>query len=277
MTSLITRYENKGYCFYFDGFFSKIPMIQDMLEKNNFACGTIKSNRRHFPLAVLKDDKKLKKGQYDIVNSNEISISKWKDRGQKCVNVISNMHDSSCSLTRRDNRGLKEVIKVPISIVDYNNYMGGVDHFDQFHSYYNVAWKSRRWWLKLFYYLFDASIVNSFVIYQSTCNLHDPKSSNYIHLLFRSILANQLIEDFSSKKQPGIQKNLHKMPKKKSGKLVVGNQYYLQNVGDHMPIKGTYRRCGYCSDKKNQKRSNIICKKCDIALCLECFEPFHNT
>lgn len=62
---------------------------------------------------------------------------------------------------------------------------------------------------------------------------------------------------------------------KKTGKVIVGNQYYLQNVGDHLPTKGTYRRCGYCSSKETQKRSNIICRMCDIALCLECFSPFH--
>jgi len=51
------------------------------------------------------------------------------------------MHDGSCigSVSRRDNLGVKQVVKAPAAIVDYNNYMGGVDHFDQFHSYYNVA------------------------------------------------------------------------------------------------------------------------------------------
>ncbi|CAI6348589.1 unnamed protein product [Macrosiphum euphorbiae] len=217
VTHLANLYDNKGYCFYFDGFFSNIPMVKNMVEKNNFACGTIKSNKKYFPSSVLKDDKKLKQGQFDVVTSNEITISKWKDRGKKCVNVISNMHDGSCigSVSRRDNLGVKQVVKAPAAIVDYNKYMGGVDHFDQFHSYYNVAWKSRRWWLKIFYYLLDASIVNSFVLYQTTSNLHDPKSSKYTHLNFRSTLANQLIGDYSSKKKTGYSKvNAKKIDKK---------------------------------------------------------------
>lgn len=40
------------------------------------------------------------------------------------------------------------VLKAPTSIVDYNKYMGSVDHFDQYHSYYNVVWKSRHGGLK---------------------------------------------------------------------------------------------------------------------------------
>lgn len=59
-------------------------MVKSMVEKNNFACGTIKSNKKYFPSSVLKDDKKLKQGQFDVVTSNEITISKWKDRGKVC-------------------------------------------------------------------------------------------------------------------------------------------------------------------------------------------------
>lgn len=49
------------------------------------------------------------------------------------------------------------------------------------------------------------------------------------------------------------------------------------NMGEHVPIKGTWRRCGRCNTPNKQKRSNIICIKCNIALCKECFEPFHRT
>lgn len=41
--------------------------------------------------------------------------------------------------------------------------MRGVDHFDQYHSAYNTSWKSRRWWIKILYYLLDAAIVNVFI------------------------------------------------------------------------------------------------------------------
>lgn len=57
-------------------------------------------------------------------------FSKWKDRGTKCVNIISNFHDTSV-VHRKDHFGNKHLIKCPISIVDYNKYMGGVDHFDR--------------------------------------------------------------------------------------------------------------------------------------------------
>jgi hypothetical protein len=41
-----------------------------MSEKNNFACETIKFNKKYFPSAILKYDNELKQGQFDIVTSN---------------------------------------------------------------------------------------------------------------------------------------------------------------------------------------------------------------
>lgn len=74
MIHLANLYDNRGYYFYFDGFFSNIPMVKSMVEKNNFACGTIKSNKKYFPSSVLKDDKELKQGQFDVVTSLPINI-----------------------------------------------------------------------------------------------------------------------------------------------------------------------------------------------------------
>lgn len=67
-------------------------MMKDMLEKNNFTCGTIKLNKKYIPSSILKDDKELKQGQFDVVTANNITINKQKDRGKQCINVISNMH-----------------------------------------------------------------------------------------------------------------------------------------------------------------------------------------
>lgn len=61
------------------------------------------------------------------------------------------------------------------------------------------------------------------------------------------------------------------------GKKKVKNISNLIDVGKPILIVGTYRRCAYCSTKTNQKRSNLICQKCDKALCKECFGPYHDS
>lgn len=77
--------------------------------------------------------------------------------------------------------------------------MGGVDHFDQLHSAYNISWKSRRWWLKLFYYCLDAAIVNSFILYQNCWKNSNQTSKHLSQLHFRSLLADELIGNFCSR------------------------------------------------------------------------------
>lgn len=91
-------------------------------------------------------------------------------------------------------------------------------------------------------------------------------------------MANKLIGNFqSTQPTPKITKE-QKVAKIDSNRsLSVSSTLRLSNVGDHLPSKGTYRRCAYCSTKKNVKRSNIICSECDVALCLSCYKPFHET
>nr|CAI5843720.1 unnamed protein product [Callosobruchus analis] len=72
---------------------------------------------------------------------------------------------------------------------------------------------------------------------------------------------------------PQINKNkIHKIGGRK---VTVENSRRKANVGQHMPVPGTKRRCGYCSTKKDVKRTKIQCKECNVGLCLSCFEPFH--
>lgn len=78
------------------------------------------------------------------------------------------MHDGSekINVLRTNCKGSRDSVPCSKSISDYNTYryMGGVDKFDQMMAAYNIRWKSRRWWLKIFYYMLDCCIVNSFIL-----------------------------------------------------------------------------------------------------------------
>ena len=47
----------------------------------------------------------------------------------------------------------------------------------------------------------------------------------------------------------------------------------------HLPVKGKRRRCGYCSSKEANFRSNIECFTCKLPFCLKeeknCFFDYH--
>ncbi|KAJ8892468.1 hypothetical protein PR048_005048 [Dryococelus australis] len=109
--------------------------------------------------------------------------------------------------------------------------MGGVDRFDQL--------------IQIFYYILDASIVNSYVLYKETVNISSTKEKPMSQLSFLSAFADELI---------GV---------------------HLTNVGVHVPVKVAMRRCAHCSIKNKPKRSSLICKSCQIALSRDCFATFH--
>lgn len=148
--------------------------------------------------------------------------------------------------------------------------MGGVDKFDQYMANYSISQKSRRWWLKLFYYMIDTAIVNSFILYKESCNTMKKK---YISQLeFRSRLTDELISNFSSRKKQASSPQ-DRIIKKKM-KLSIKSSSF-DNV-QHLPkFISNYRRCKMYSTKKQEKRSNMVCITCEVTLCKNCFEPYH--
>jgi hypothetical protein len=61
----------------------------------------------------------------------------------------------------------KETVK-PISVLDYNHCIGGVDLKDQLlHSYLIERKRMNKWYMKLFRKLLDTSILNAMIIYRN--------------------------------------------------------------------------------------------------------------
>lgn len=268
---LTKKLKNLFYCVFFDNFFTSIPLIFKLLCDGIFACGTFRVNKKYYPKHLMKTDGKYNSGDIEYAQSEDIGIMRWKDRGSKPVTLVSNMHNSSDTSTvlRKNGKGERIQVKCPTGISDYNKYMGGVDKFDQYMSPYSISQKSRKWWIKLFYYMVDTAIVNSYILYKESCNKNKKK---YItHLEFRSRLTDELIGNFSCRKK--CTSSPHEQRSKKKQKLSINHNF---TGVDHMPkFIDKYRRCKMCSTKAKEKRSNMICSTCEITLCKQCFEPYH--
>nr|CAI5843714.1 unnamed protein product [Callosobruchus analis] len=181
------KYHGEGRSLDFDNFFNSFPLLKILLTKNTFGCGTLRKNKKFFPKDKMKNDKSLTESDYCM--AEDISVYKWKDRGAKPVLLASNFHDprEETSVLRTNTQGHREEITCPKAVADYNKYMLGVDKFDQLMSPYNVSWKSRRWWMKLFYFAFsDSAVVNSYILYSETKK--QSKEKPISHLQYRSIL-----------------------------------------------------------------------------------------
>lgn len=162
-------------------------------------------------------------------------------------------------------------VNLPNSILQYTKRMGGVDRFDQKRSTYDTGRKSRKFWMRLFYFQLDAAIVNSYILYQTTHR--NPK----LQIDFRQSVARSLVGNYTCRKRPATE-FLNICSKKKSEINVhkdngVSNEVRYTGVGVHMPVAiDEYKRCKYCSGKNNNKRSKVACEKCQVALCIvPCF------
>lgn len=56
----------KGYFLYFDNLFSSFPLLKELLYRNIFACGTVRSDRKHYPKEKIQSDKSLERSEYDF-------------------------------------------------------------------------------------------------------------------------------------------------------------------------------------------------------------------
>jgi len=106
-----------------------------------------------------------------------VSVTKWSDK--KVVTMILTYHSHD---TRTVTIRGKETVK-PISVLDYNQCMGGVDLKDQLlHSYLIERKRMNKWYMKLFCRLLNISILNALIIYRNNTGKRTDQLSFRIQL-----------------------------------------------------------------------------------------------
>lgn len=185
---------------------------------------------------------------------NNILALKFNDND--CVNLISTYHvddDSVIVLKKRKDFKTQKMYhvkqKLPKCILDFRLHMKGVDVNDQYLAYSTVVRRYKKYYLKIFFYLLDITIFNSFVIYKENNNT---KSTFYN---FKFSLAQQLLE---SNKEKNFNNKKHFLRENMSA----GN-------------KSKYLRCVVCN-LTGRTDTKYICNKCEKPLCVACFPKFHN-
>lgn len=259
----------------FDNFFSSVELIQDLLSNNIYATGTIRSNRRQLPsLATVKE--KMNKGESKWLTRDKVAYVKWMDT--KPVHVVSTAFspDTIDQARRKQKDGTTLTVNCPKPILEYSKRMGGVDRFDRNRSLYTVSRKSKKWWVRIFYFAVDTVIVNSFILYTSV----HPETSMTL-LEFRTSLFRSLVRGFTSRQRRsslyGSAFSRYHLSSSARRKLPGVPDDIRLDTGGHFPEQiATFHRCQLCSTRTNNKRSRIVCTKCCVALCVSpCFAMFH--
>jgi hypothetical protein len=159
MTDLAEPLFGSGRNVTVDNFFTSYALGQSLLSKNVTTLGTIRKNKTELPHSVLV----AKRPEHESIFAftADTTLVSYAPKKNRSVILMSTMHNKPEVDT--DGRGRK-----PYMILDYNATKGAVDAFDQCISYYTCARQTRRWPMRLFFFLIDAACYNAFVIWKLT-------------------------------------------------------------------------------------------------------------
>eukprot|EP00112_Aurelia_sp_Birch-Aquarium-sp1_P014971 Seg3276.2 transcript_id=Seg3276.2/GoldUCD/mRNA.D3Y31 product="PiggyBac transposable element-derived protein 4" protein_id=Seg3276.2/GoldUCD/D3Y31 len=267
---------HNGYCNEFDVYLGKPKDGQRQVGLGRQVVERLTSNLRGLPEAV-RSKKKLNAlvkdaGDYAQFFKDGLLVSAWREKkGRKPVLVVSTNTDPAAGPTtiqRKQKNG--EILDVPFvePVVDYNAWMNAVDHSDQLRTTYAIAHSTKRWWLYIFWFLFDLALANSFICFKESPNHKNTTKENNEKkatiLAFKKAIVKQLLHG----------KNFYKRKQSSASALP-------SNSNAHWPKKmTTARRCRNCAAKKKRAESRVICQGCSskdnsVYLCIDCFEEYH--
>lgn len=208
--------------------------------------GTVKSNCAGYPRELLQVKNKHEM-KFATCSSGLLAVA-WMDVKEVCL--LSTIHNAAITTVKRRNGPLREEVPAPTAVRDYNAWMGGCDHADQFRSRYCMVRRNVRSYMAIFWWLMDIVKVNAFSLYSMK---HD-----MTHDCFLLSIAESLMQ--SGKKR----RNLRPPPAE----------------GTHECVKhplGVCRRCKWCysQDPKGRAESTYWCPACRVHMHRECFSKLH--
>ena len=182
--------------------------------------------------------------------------------------MISTFHSDTMTDKRRRTRSAPsglEIIRKPVMVDSYNQYMGGVDKADQLILYYGFPHHSTKWWKRVFFHMIDLAIVNANILY----NQVSPKPLNQLD--FRIEIASGLLHGHIS---PPLDRR-HIAPTRELP-LRLTERPFPEPVPKETPYGGR-PQCEVCRSK-NIKRSQTQyrCNLCKTPLHVHpCFQIYH--
>ena len=254
--------EGKNHIVNCDNFFTSPVLCTDLLRDKIYVRGTVRIDRKEFPKAILHKKCVKNQGDMKIAQKGPLLAVAWQDK--KTVNTLSTADDPATirqTVQRKQKNGNIIEVPCPSTIRQYNDHMNGVDRADQLRTMLSTYRTSRRWWLYLFWFLFDVAVTNAFVLMRDSVNHQKkttggkPKVLTMLH--FRKMLAKLLIGDFRESRKR----------KRTPTTDPAGNA--------HWPVTGKRGRCRQCSKSGQRHESKLKCSACQVSLCVDCFEIYH--
>jgi hypothetical protein len=252
---LTQLYRNNNHVLYVDTLFTSPTLLASLFNVGIRVCGSVKRNRIGMPsieqLPPAATDALARGAALQMQKGvgNVLTLCAWRDK--KLILLLYNHIDPrlSTTLQRWNEAGEIYQLGCPQAISDYFHHARAVDIINQLHYSYLPGRKSRKCWTRLVWWLIDICILNAYRLWQ--CDHWDES-----HLSFRMALLHELMEQLPEERRP------------RQGSRGVGGG--AGDIRAHIPQHANSTSdCVECSDRSAQrKRTNVICAKCQLHLCL---------
>ncbi|XP_062372032.1 piggyBac transposable element-derived protein 3-like [Sardina pilchardus] len=274
-----------------DNYFSGLDLVRYLKSKNCRYTGTARDNRiGNAPLRSMKDmmKKAVPRGACDYTSSDDgILLVRWKDN--KIVTLMStdmgvepwSTVNRYCSDTKR-----KEQVRCPYLIKSYNANMGGIDKNDMLVHLYRTPLRAKRWYMRLFAYAIDVSLTNAWIMYRrdsKALNVNDGLSLKHFRIeVFKTASSSTSMTSRPRRSLTPLPCSSADVPTPIRGHRSHAPHYSVRFDVSlfHAPVYSSSRQtCKQCSRKGNIMRSNLVCRVCQLHLCLNaernCFVRYH--
>ena len=254
---------------YFDNLYNSLVLLQNLQKDGIWATGTIRGNRIGLPPTV-KHPPKMPRGQHRIYqdrNNPNLTAGVWQDT--KACRYASVACDPSVTgvAVRRISRNYVRVHQ-PLVAQRYNQHYKSIDLLDQYLAAYPISRRTYRSWKHIWWFCFQACVVNSYILYKETHPGPLPKS--FAHLDFRIALAKEMIGTFSNRQRNPLSKPLYVGPD-------VANEQFV----NHQNKRLEPRRIRACKPHKQyhgvSKRTVYGCESCSVSICKDCHVRWHQS
>jgi len=237
---------------FFDSLFSSFKLFQELINRDFYFTASLSKARLGFP--IKPKEKEMEQYESKFSQFDSITHVFWKSN-QKILSMCSNFYQNNTRLVSDKSKTI--TFQKPEMIYRYNLLARGVDKHNQLCSYYVSNRKTIKWYRKIFFYVIEACLVNSYILYKM--NKNKKMSLLNFQLAIIQGLSNIYL-DFNY----DINQNFTEI-----------RQNELQ--GNHFLERGDYRKdCVICSKKSCRKMTWYRCEICRVHLHeTTCFKLYH--
>ena len=265
---LLEPYLHQGHHLFTDRYYSSVPLAKALYDNETAFTGTCVRDRVDLP-DLIRGGQTPGEGEVMAFRNDHLMALTWRAKKKKAPVVMLSTECSAQMVTVPSRHSGAAAQEKPTAVHTYNQNMNGVDISDQYTATYPFTRKTIKWWRKVFFWLIDLSVTNSYALYR------EMEQDRIPHIAYRRSIVEALATRYLSSAPPRPRVG---RPRKRSHP-----DRDPERLNGHLHLLGKrqQRDCVVCSRQSasgNRHRSIYYCKTCpdNPSLCPDrCFERYH--